>query len=72
MDKLSHIQKEFQILNHLLINMTGKEKIIRQKQMTAKCSIKITRQLLLILFVLNKKKYTLLIFQNLIQPVKNK
>ena len=72
MDKLSHIQKEFQILNHLLINMTGKEKIIRQKQMTAKYSIKITRQLLLILFVLNKKKYTLLIFRNLIQPVKNK
>ena len=30
------------------------------------------QQLLLIFFIINKKKYTLLIFQTITQPVKNK
>ena len=30
------------------------------------------QQLLLIFYIINKKKYTLLIFQNITQPVKNK
>ena len=41
MKKLGGIQKDFQILNRLYLNITEKEKIILQKWMIAECLGKI-------------------------------
>ena len=56
MEKLNGMQKEFQILNPLLINMSGKESNIRQIEMIGKLLRKIIQKLLLIFCILKKKK----------------
>ena len=56
MEKLNGMQKEFQILNPLLINMSGKESTIRQIGMIGKLSRKIIQTLFLIFCLLKKKK----------------
>ena len=74
MEKLNGMQKEFQILNPLLINMSGKESNIRQIEMIGKLLRKIIQKLLLIFCILKKKrkKFLQLISQKLIGIVKNK
>ena len=71
MKTLSKILKEFQILNHLKINIIGK-KIIHQKYVIVKCLKKITQQLLLIFCILKKNKYFQLIVQIINNPWKKK
>ena len=74
MEKLNGMQKEFQILNPLLINMSGKESNIRQIEMIGKLLRKIIQKFLLIFCILKKKrkKFLQLISQKLIGIVKNK
>ena len=74
MEKLNGMQKEFQILNPLLINMSGKESNIRQIEMIGKLLRKIIQKLFLIFCILKKKrkKFLQLISQKLIGIVKNK
>ena len=54
------------------INKYNWKKIIPQKQMIGRLFRKIIKQLPLILLILKKKKYVQLIFQKLIQFLKNK
>ena len=54
------------------VSIIGKELISHQKLKVGKYLKKIIRQLLLMIYILKAKKYVLLIFQKLIQIVKNK
>ena len=72
MRKSKETHKEYQKLNLLYINIIRIKQNICQKQKNGKRLGKIIQKALLIFYVLKKKKYTLLIFQNITQPMKNR